>query len=174
MLRALNQWADLGLEASTLHEVALSLGSDCPFFINDGAAFVHGRGENLEHLSAPTWSWRGWHVAVIYPGVHVSTQEAFGALSPSEAPWDLRKLHQTPVTEWAKAGLRNDFQPGVSAQHPEIAAALKLVANGAAYAQMTGTGSAVFGLYPSLEQAMRTADEATIKGWTSWSGTLDR
>lgn len=168
MLRALNRWA--GLSADALHEAAAELGSDCPFFLHDGPAFVHGRGEHLEPLAAG--SWQGWPIAVVHPGAHVSTREAFARVDVGPAAMDLRGLAELPVEAWHDAGVANAFQPGVAAQFPLVAEALEHVAPGAAYHQMTGTGSAVFALYPSAERALEVADRAQQKGWAAWSGRL--
>ena len=171
MLRALDELAGLGLGAEGLREHAAALGSDCPFFLEDGPAFVSGRGERIERLPAGA-SWSGWSVAVVHPGVHVSTREAFGRLEVAPAPFDLRRLPETPVERWHAEGVGNSFTNGVAALVPEVAAALAHVAEGATYTQLTGTGSAVFGLYASHEQAMRVADRAMLRGWTVWSGVL--
>ncbi len=170
MLRALNAYVDAGVPDAPLVELAAALGSDCPFFMQDGPAFVHGRGEHVEPVAAGSLA--GWPVAVLHPGVHVSTRNAFAAVEVARPPFDLRQLPGTPVEQWHAAGVANAFQPGVAAEHPEVAAALALAAEGAVYTQLTGTGSAVFGLYPTDEQAMRVADRAKERGWAAWSGKL--
>lgn len=170
MLRALNDWAGLELGDEVLHAAAAGLGSDCPFFLLDGPAFVHGRGEHVEPIAAGRW--HGWSIAVVHPGVHVSTREAFAQVEVGPAPMDLRGLAELPVEDWHAAGVGNAFQAGVAAQFPEVADALEHVAEGAVYHQMTGTGSAVFALYRAAEKAQRIADRATQKGWSAWSGRL--
>lgn len=168
MLRALNSWA--GLNAGQLHAAAAELGSDCPFFLHDGPAFVHGRGEHLEPVA--TGSWQGWPIAVVHPGAHVSTGAAFARVKVRPAPMDLRGLPELPVEDWHAAGVANAFQPGVAAQVPLVADALEHVAPGATYHQMTGTGSAVFALYPDDARAVEVADRAKQRGWSAWSGRL--
>ncbi len=172
MLRAIDEVAGLGLGPEGLRAHAEALGSDCPFFLEDGAAFVSGRGERIEPIRGGRPSWSGWSVAVVHPGVHVSTREAFGRLEVAPAPFDLRRLPDAPVERWHAEGVGNSFTNGVAALVPEVAEALAHVADGATYTQLTGTGSAVFGLYASHEQAMRVADRAAVRGWTAWAGVL--
>ena len=172
MLRAIDEAAGLVLGPEGLRAHAEALGSDCPFFLEDGPAFVSGRGERIEPIRAGRPSWNGWSVAVVHPGVHVSTREAFGRLEVAPAPFDLRRLPDAPVERWHAEGVGNSFTNGVAALVPEVAEALAHVADGATYTQLTGTGSAVFGLYASHEQAMRVADRAALRGWTAWTGVL--
>ncbi len=172
MLRAIDEAAGLGLGPEGLRAHAEALGSDCPFFLEDGPAFVSGRGERIEPIRAGRPSWNGWSVAVVHPGVHVSTREAFDRLEVAPAPFNLRRLPDAPVERWHAEGVGNSFTNGVAALVPEVAEALAHVAEGATYTQLTGTGSAVFGLYASHEQAMRVADRAAVRGWTAWAGVL--
>lgn len=172
MLRGLNALFQLGLNSEQLIRISETLGSDCPFFAEEGPAFVSGRGERLTRLSAEGHSWNGWHLAVVHPNVHVSTRAAFEQLTPRPAPLDLRDLGQIPVDTWHARGVANAFEPGISAIVPEISEALNLVRDGAAYVQMTGTGAAVFGLYSDAIHAQSIADRAEQMGWKSWAGAL--
>jgi 4-diphosphocytidyl-2-C-methyl-D-erythritol kinase len=143
-LRLLNKVFNLGLSPEALEAYALELGSDCPFFIRAQAAFASGRGEVLEPLAL---SLSGWRIHVVPSGIHVSTAAAFKLLKPRPAPFDLRHLPAVPVEEW-KEVLTNDFEEPVFSLHPELAQTkAALYANGAAYVQMSGSGSALFALY---------------------------
>ena len=128
-------------------KLAAQLGSDCPFFLEDGPAFVWGRGERVERWSEGVPVWAGWHVVVLHPGIHVGTRAAFAGITPRPAPFDLRTLPGRPVEDWGGL-VGNDFEPGMVQSHPEIGRALATLREaGATYVQMTGTGSAVFGLF---------------------------
>lgn len=128
-------------------ELAAQLGSDCPFFLEDGPAFVGGRGERVERWSEGAPVWAGWHVVVLHSGIHVGTRAAFAGITPRPAPFDLRTLPGRPVEEWSGL-VGNDFEPGMVQAHPEIGRTLAALREaGATYVQMTGTGSAVFGLF---------------------------
>ena len=148
-LVALNDIFSLGLSVPELAGLASRLGSDCPFFIYNRPMFASGRGEVLEpfglHLD-------GYRFEVDVPaGVHVSTREAYSgidALAGRELPSaPLRDILHLPVERW-RGALTNDFEAPVSAAHPEIAAAKqRMYSRGAVYAAMSGSGSAVFGIF---------------------------
>lgn len=143
-LLMLNEMCGLELPEKELLEVALSLGSDCPFFVYGKPCFAAGRGEQLAPLEL---SLEGYRVEIFPSDIHVSTGKAFGMLSPRPAPFDLRKLPQIPVTEWRNI-IGNDFEGPVFAMHPELATAKSAIyEKGAVYAQMSGSGSALFGIF---------------------------
>lgn len=143
-LLMLNEMCGLGLWESDLLKLALELGSDCPFFVYGKPCFATGRGEHLMPLAL---SLEGYRVEIFPSDIHVSTGKAFGMLSPRPAPFDLRKLPQVPVTGWRDM-IGNDFEKPVFAMHPELAAAKKAIyGKGAVYAQMSGSGSALFGIF---------------------------
>lgn len=152
-----------------LLEAAAQLGSDVPFFLLGGTAAGLGRGGDLYPLpdSGPT------HVLIVAPGIHVSTPEAYRALrrpplaltSASVSP----KINNSPSLsfqlgagvwpdEWATC-CRNDFEAVVFESHPRLESLKnKLRSAGAEPALMTGSGSALFGVFPSrsqLDLAMR-------------------
>jgi 4-diphosphocytidyl-2-C-methyl-D-erythritol kinase len=143
-LRLISDVCGLGLGNEELAGLALELGSDCPFFIYNTPQYATGRGEQLEPVRVDLSS---YSLQIICPGVHVSTKDAFGNIKPAPAANDLREVIQRPVLEW-KGLLVNDFEVTVFAQHPELAAIKEqLYADGALYASMSGSGSAVYGLF---------------------------
>jgi 4-diphosphocytidyl-2C-methyl-D-erythritol kinase len=80
---------------------------------------------------------------------------------------DWTKLSDHPPKSWSQ-WLQNDFEAGVRALHLPIHSALELLQNsGADYVQMTGTGSAAFGVFARESQAIAAANGALEKGWTS-------
>ena len=142
-LRAIDQLCGLGLSDAALAAYAARLGADCPFFIYNRPMFASGRGEILEEfdLGLP------FRVELVIPeGISVSTKEAYRGVTPALPPIPLREVLHSPST-W-KENLRNDFEASVFRRHPELAA-LKadLYARGAFYAAMSGSGSALFGLF---------------------------
>lgn len=155
-LRAINEVCALRLSTETLAEMAANLGSDCPFFAQDRAALVTGRGERIKPLGVEL-PLAGWWVVVWNPGIHISTQEAFAGVVPSDRRTDWHALATVPVAEWHTL-VRNDFEAGVAARHAVVGDALeRLRANGAAYAQMSGSGSSVFGLFAREATARQAA-----------------
>ncbi len=151
-LMAMNDVCGLGLSGEDLAPWAASLGSDCPFFLHSKPALVSGRGEVIAPLEFGL-PLDGWWLVIHHPGIHVCTAEAFGALTPAHRHTDWAKLSTTEVGRWSDL-IRNDFEPGITAVHPEVQHALnQMKASGAHYAQMTGSGSAVFGLFESEPEA---------------------
>ncbi len=143
-LQMLNEICSLGLVGEELEQMALELGSDCPFFIRNAPQYASGRGERMEPVAIDLSAYR---IEVICPGVHVSTREAFSRIVPKAAPFDLRRLPEVPVEKWREV-LRNDFEESVFALYPQIGQIKEqLYAKGAVYAGMSGSGSAAYGVF---------------------------
>lgn len=143
-LQMLNEACNLLLPDSELEKFALELGSDCPFFIRNTPQYAAGRGELLEPIAIDL---SAYDLRIVHPDVHVSTRAAFSRVTPTTPTFDLRTLPRIPVAEWRDL-LRNDFEESVFTQFPEIRAAKEqLYAEGALYASMSGSGSAVFGVF---------------------------
>ena len=89
----------------------------------------------------------GWYIVVVKPDVFVSTKEAYSMVKPEKPEVTLDEKIVHPVTEWRET-ISNDFEKGIFALHPELAEIKeKLYALGAKYAAMSGSGSALFGLF---------------------------
>ncbi|MBI5371497.1 MAG: 4-(cytidine 5'-diphospho)-2-C-methyl-D-erythritol kinase [Sphingobacteriales bacterium] len=145
-LRLLNDLFKLGIDTDTLIEYAAQLGSDCPFFILNTACFAGGRGEKLEKLEPGL---KGYQVILVNPGIHIPTGPAFAALHPNLPTKSLKEIILQPVHTW-KDELVNDFEKVIFPEHPAIGAIKdQLYRSGCHYASMSGSGSTVFGLYPS-------------------------
>lgn len=145
MLRLLNDAYKLGFNVSQMQEMAARLGADCPFFIDDAkAARAEGIGEILQPIDLDLSS---YYIGIVRPDIPVSTKEAFSKITPTPTTrkcWDIVKL---PVEEW-RGLLTNDFEASVFPLHPELEAIKnKLYDLGASYAAMSGSGSAIFGLF---------------------------
>jgi 4-diphosphocytidyl-2-C-methyl-D-erythritol kinase len=144
MLSMLNNFYELGHSTDELMKFALQLGSDCPFFIINKPCHALGRGEILEPLPILL---SGWWFAIIYPGIHVSTAEAFENIRPGQNSIDLKNKISEPVECW-KEWLRNDFEPGVIQRYPIIGQIKEqLYKAGAEFASMSGSGSAVYAFF---------------------------
>ncbi|HTL07305.1 MAG TPA: 4-(cytidine 5'-diphospho)-2-C-methyl-D-erythritol kinase [Chitinophagaceae bacterium] len=147
MLLLLNQQYRLELNTQQLMQYALQLGSDCPFFILNQPALGGGRGEALSPLPLRL---TGYTLLLANPGIHVSTAWAFAQLAGRETAAtrvSLREAVERPITEW-KELLTNDFEAAVFAAQPAIAREKEeMYALGALYAAMSGSGSAVYGIF---------------------------
>ncbi|MEA4857660.1 MAG: 4-(cytidine 5'-diphospho)-2-C-methyl-D-erythritol kinase [Solidesulfovibrio sp.] len=161
MLGYLNERAgDLALDDAALARLAVGLGADVPFFLQGRPALATGVGERLVPFD-PGLS--GWHVVLACPACRVNTAWAYAALDTARTfPAKPGAQCLTSAFEANKrsfcvtgAPLRNDFEPVVFAAHPEIGRAKeRLLAFGAAGALLSGTGSAVFGLFRTRHAAV--------------------
>ncbi len=161
VLLAMPALAGRAVPMAVLEKLALSLGSDVPFFLHGGAALGLGRGEELYPLGTPA----GGYVLLVTPGIHVSTPEAFRALArPSVS--ELTFTDPVPTLETFRAlaaalaatrpgsgwqqYCQNDFEGPVFLRHPDLAALRrKLERAGAGPARMSGSGSTLFGVFPT-------------------------
>ncbi len=150
MLQLVNDHCQLGLDKPTLAQMALQLGSDCPFFIYNTPIHATGRGEHLQPVEL---SLKGYNIQLICPKVHVSTAAAFKMITPKPASFDLTQLRTLPIAEW-KNRISNEFEAPVFAQHPVLAnIKQQLYDGGALYASMSGSGSAVYGIFEKGSRA---------------------
>ena len=168
LLKAVNELFEMPLRDSELTRLALQVGSDVPFFLKESAGVVTGRGELFEPIQTRTDCFG----ILIWPDVQSSTKEAYslldqqkGMLSGEHEAWGYEKLvaqYQAPFKVWRFV---NDFQPVLEQRYPVIAQARKeLYEQGAEFAQMSGSGSAVFGLFGS-ENLMASAFQTLLKRW---------
>jgi 4-diphosphocytidyl-2-C-methyl-D-erythritol kinase len=140
-----------------LLDAAASIGSDVAFFLGESAlARGRGRGERLEPLPALPVA----DLVVVSPPVHVSTAEAYAALTASRAGAPLGSVDfETPRT-WNDVAVQatNDFQSLIAARHPEVARALESLGSaGAKFTLMCGSGSSVFGVFADRAAAETAA-----------------
>jgi 4-diphosphocytidyl-2-C-methyl-D-erythritol kinase len=143
-LLLLNDLLQLGLPYARLHAYASALGSDCPFFLRPVAQLAEGRGERLSPLDLDL---KGLWLVLIDPGMHVPTAEVYGHLKASGASQDLGMLTILPIEQWS-GRIMNTMEPYVFATRPAVAHVKeKLLSEGATYAAMSGSGSAVFGFF---------------------------
>lgn len=163
----------LGLDSQSLADYAAKLGSDCPFFVYNRPMFGEGRGEILSAFALEGIDYGQfvldrnvplcevdsdvtgrdgkecqYHLEVVVPeGIAVSTAEAYRGIVPAVPSKGLREILSMPAEQW-KGLLANDFEATVFKAHPELAAIKdSLYESGAVYAAMSGSGSALFGIY---------------------------
>ncbi|MGE8111944.1 MULTISPECIES: 4-(cytidine 5'-diphospho)-2-C-methyl-D-erythritol kinase [Pseudomonas] len=140
-LLALAHLWQLDWDEDRLATLGLSLGADVPVFVRGHAAFAQGVGEQL----TPVDPEEPWYV-VLVPQVSVSTVEIF---SHPQLTRDSLPLKMRPVP---KGNSRNDCQPVVEQNYPEVRNALNSLGK-FTEARLTGTGSCVFGAFPSKAEA---------------------
>ena len=165
MIRLLNETFDMGLSSEQMQQYAARLGADCAFFIESRACYAEGIGERLEPIDLDL---SGWHIGVVRPDIPVPTKEAFSRIHPHYPALNCRDVVKQPVETW-RDRLTNDFEESVFALHPEIGAVKEqLYKMGATYAAMSGSGSALFGLFKDEPDALRQ----TFPDMFTFSGVL--
>ena len=144
LLKLLDEKFNLSLSSEQLHNYALQLGSDCPFFIINKTCFASSRGEILETIDIDLSHYK---IILVNPGIHINTGWAFSQLIPSVPKKNIKVIVTQPIETW-KTELVNDFETPVFTSHPEIKNIKEeLYGQGAVYAAMSGSGSTVFGIF---------------------------
>lgn len=145
MINLLNDFFKLELSVEQREMYAAELGSDCPFFIENTPKLVSGRGDGM---TPHNLNLQGWWLALESPDIHVSTQEAYSLIAPEPSAVNLGLLSAKNVSQWSEWGVENQFEKEIGARHAEIGKIKEnMLANGAQYASMTGSGSSVYGLF---------------------------
>ncbi len=143
-LRLLNVLFKLNLDNDALRTFAVKLGMDCPFFIENVPALSTGRGEFLKPVSLYL---DGLYLVVVKPPVHVSTAAAFIGIKPLSRENSIDEYTDASIEHWRHT-LHNDFENNVFELYPDILEIKNsLYRQGAVYASMSGSGSAVYGLF---------------------------
>lgn len=143
-IKLIDQVAEIGLAWGEKHHYARLLGADCSFFINNRPAFCFEKGDQFEHVKLDL---AGHTIAIVKPPIHVATAQAYQGVTVAPAPVNLEEYISTPITDW-KNSIGNAFEVSVAAQYPVINTIKEtLYSQGAIYAQMSGSGSAVYGIF---------------------------
>lgn len=151
MLLTLNELFNLKISEEKLMEYALKLGSDCPFFIQGKPVFATGRGEVMQEVPVEL---KDYFLILVKPPVHVSTAQAYQNITPQRSRLSLKGLIGFSVNKW-NGNITNHFEKYVFQAFPEVEAIKKtLYAQGAAFALMSGSGSAVYGLFRSEKRGL--------------------
>lgn len=145
MITLLNRKFELNIPFSEQLEMAQFLGADCPFFIDSQPAFAQGIGERLTPINKRL---TGYYILIVLPSVHISTQEAFKAITPKNQNPDPRYIVENFAFEKWQNKLHNAFEVYAFKAFPELQTIKKkLYQNGALYASLTGSGSAIYGIF---------------------------
>jgi 4-diphosphocytidyl-2-C-methyl-D-erythritol kinase len=187
--------------------IASEVGSDLPLFLVGGTVFGAGRGEQVYPLGdlPPT------ACVIVTPEVGVSTPKAFAEWDrkltvdgPSDRMVELgrglsawlsesysgapfrRGRRENPLLELVRAGIKNDFEQVVFPEYPELSEGKRVLERaGAKYASLSGSGSALYGLFASKQAARSAAARLRKQGWKAqatatltraeyWKGTLSQ
>ncbi len=161
-LKLLNRIFSLKLCNNDLRKMADELGSDCSFFIENQPCLAKGRGDLLTPVKH---DFKGLHVLIVKPEIMVSTAWAYDHVKPSGK--HLPEAGEIPEDHalWQEL-FENDFEEVVFITWPEIAdIKQQMVKSGAVYASLSGSGSAVFGLFKNPPDF-----NGHFKGMFVWEG----
>ncbi len=172
-LRLLTHLWDINPTPEALREIGRTIGADVPFFLQEAsAAHATGRGDTLSPLSKDGASYRlPFPLLVAVPPVEVSTPWAYGQVKPTETnrPDLQRVVRSNDLSRWREV-LTNDFEAPVTGAEPAVDAVRTALQNtDAAYVSLSGSGSAVYGLFEKLDAAraaqetLRTLDTLDVR-----------
>ncbi|WP_035564315.1 4-(cytidine 5'-diphospho)-2-C-methyl-D-erythritol kinase [Hymenobacter sp. IS2118] len=164
-LKAANALFELKLSSENLEGYARRLGADCAFFIQNKPVLAVERGDVFQEIDL---NLTGTGCVVVYPNLHISTPEAFAGITPRPPAHGLREALAQPLETWRDT-VRNDFEQSLAPKYPVLAAIKEqLYAAGASYASLSGSGSAVYGLWNANQPAtLQWPAEYTV-----WQGVL--
>ncbi|MES2386563.1 MAG: 4-(cytidine 5'-diphospho)-2-C-methyl-D-erythritol kinase [Bacteroidota bacterium] len=164
-LRMLNNMAAKPVSEERLFEMAASIGADCAFFLANKPVYASGKGEILTDTPV---NLSGKYILLLHPGFPVRTADAYAGIQPKNPLTNLKEVLAMPLPEWRKY-LVNDFEDSVFSRFPVLAGIKKGMYNaGAVYASMSGSGSAVYGIFDSLPVTLPFVKES----YWQWSGIL--
>lgn len=144
LLKMLNTLFSLELSQDQLEQYARLLGSDCAFFIRNHPVKAINKGD---HFSPLNLQLSGKYLLLVKPAISINTAWAYSRIIPKSEKTDLSNYINQPTNQWQSL-LTNDFEKAVFGLYPEIEEIKKkLLAHGAFYASLSGSGSSVFGLF---------------------------
>lgn len=151
-LISLNELFNLSLQYDQLINLAFELGSDIPFFIKSKPAIGKSRGELLEHIDISIDK----PILIINPGIHISSKKAYQNIKPIKREFDYKSILIQNKLDYIhlRKVIKNDFEDYVFSKFPEVGEIKKILyEKGAVFAQMSGSGSSVYGFFNSYEEA---------------------
>ena len=146
-LKMLNDYFNLKIPSAKLENYAAQIGADCPFFINNKPTFATGIGDQFQPINLDLTE---YEILIVKPNISVSTPDAYKNIIPSKPEFNLKDIENLPIESW-KDYIKNDFEESVFETYPEIENLKQtLYKMGALYASMSGSGSALFGVFCDL------------------------
>jgi len=148
-LKMINDMFKLSLSKEQLLDFAEQLGADCSFFIDNVPVFATGKGNIFQQIELDLSQ---YEILLVKPPCAVNTKEAYENIIPQKATYHLIEAIKQPISEWNNL-IFNDFENFAFKKHPEIKNIKEtLYEKGAIYASMSGSGSAVYGIFDHIPQ----------------------
>ncbi len=163
-LMLLNDLFSLKLSRKKLLKYASQLGADCAFFILNKPVFANKKGDRFRSVKLDL---SGKFIVLVKPDVHVGTAEAYAGITPGTRIFSVRQLVEKSMSGW-KYTLFNDFEKSIFQKYPMIEEIkTKLYDAGAIYASMSGSGSAVYGIFEKAVDLQKA-----FNGFFYWSSIV--
>lgn len=154
MIRLLDERFRLNIGNAEMERYAARLGADCAFFITADPSYATGIGNVFEPVCGLQDKLAGCWLCVVKPDVQVSTREAYSKIVSQKPAKCCKDIVAQPIETWRNE-LTNDFEGPVFDAHPQLRVIKdKLYALGAMYAQMSGSGSALFGIFKNKPEGI--------------------
>jgi len=161
-LKAANQLYDLGLKSAQLVEISTEVGQDVPFFLLGGTARATGLGSIVSPLPPVPGSWR---ILVVCPPVQVATRSVYEAVDGN-----FPSARRTPalIQEMASQGFGNDLEMVTRKLFPAMEEAVSRLRTVVPSLTMTGTGAALFAVFPTRREAEAALAAVRPIGYPAW------
>ena len=144
VLKGLNDLFKLNISNKTLKDLALELGADCPFFIENEPKYITGIGDLMENIKLDLSM---YEIRLVDSKIHINTKNAYSNIVPKSQKLKLSELIRKPIRLW-KDLITNDFEQTVFKNYPKLSKVKEnLYEKGAIFSSMTGTGSTIYGLF---------------------------
>ncbi|MDD3877132.1 MAG: 4-(cytidine 5'-diphospho)-2-C-methyl-D-erythritol kinase [Bacteroidales bacterium] len=161
-IKLLNSLFNLKITHSEMQEMSRQLGSDCAFFLEDKPMFALEKGDVFKPISLTL---KGLFLVIVVPDINVNTAMAYSKIKVYKNRESISNIIQLPIENW-KFELYNDFEFPIFEMFPQIEnIKSKLYKLGALYASMSGSGSAVYGIFKE-----KVCLENKFKDCVVWKG----
>lgn len=143
-IKLLNNKFLLNLNAAEQLNFAEQLGSDCAFFIENKPVYASEKGDVFSEVKIDLSQ---YHIVIVYPAIHSNTALAYKGVVPTKPQKNIQSIIAGEIKNW-KTELVNDFEKTIFLQHLELQKLKNsFYAKRALYASMSGSGSAVYGVF---------------------------
>jgi 4-diphosphocytidyl-2-C-methyl-D-erythritol kinase len=163
MLKLLNEMFEAGITDDNLEKIGAEIGADCAFFIKNKITFAEGIGNVFSSVNSDIPNF--W-IELIVPSVEVSTAFAYQNIVPGKPELDLKTALQLPIETWRNK-IKNSFEKTVFEKFPELQnIKVTLYDKGTLYASMSGSGSAIYGLFSQNPKICWDKSYFVHSGWS--------
>lgn len=154
-INLLDVFFGLNLPVEEKEITAAKIGTDCPFFIRNKPAIIRGTGTTMEAFDLDL---KNLYLVILFPSFSISTAKAYAGVSPGPEKVSLEKLLINNINKWRNS-IENDFERSLFTEYPTLSDLKEeLYSCGALYASLSGSGSAIYGIFnkkPTLPDKLK-------------------